>query len=119
MDHLAYELLLARGVGFVVRRRRPVAGPCGRAWLPLEPAHDLLQPPHVRDDQLLAEAGAPKLGLDVTLRVLVLALQPSVQRDVGEHAAAEEVTERQRPPQVGGRDAVEAATQPGPEVDAL
>ena len=65
LHDLAHELFFARGVGLVVGRRRLVAGPLGRARLPLEPAHELVEPAHVGDDQLLLEAGALQLALDV------------------------------------------------------
>jgi hypothetical protein len=47
---LAHKRLLARGIRLVVRRRRAVARPLGRAGLPLESAHELLEPLHVGDD---------------------------------------------------------------------
>ncbi len=116
---LAHELFLARGVGLVVGRRRAVAGPLGRARLPLEPAHELVEALHVGDDQLLLEAGALQLALHVALRVVVLALEPGVQRDVRHHATAEEVTERHEPPRLDRRDPFEAAAEPRPEVHSL
>src|SRR5262249_22273802 len=80
---------LAGGAAFVAGGRRAVVGPGRRARLPLELADELLQPAHVRDDQLLAKAGLLELRLHVAARVGVLALEACVERDVREHASAQ------------------------------
>src|SRR5439155_11650839 len=51
--------------------------------------------------------------------MLVLALEPSVQRDVRQHSAPEEIAEREQAPRLDRRDAGKAAPEPRAEVDAL
>ena len=64
-------------------------------------------------DELLAEAHLLELALDVLGAVGVLGLQPGVQDDVGEDAAAEAVAQREQVAQLARLDAVQAAPQPG------
>ena len=64
---LAHEALLALGVLVAVRRRLAVAGPLGAPALRRQPLDELAQPPDVRLDQLLLEAGGLQLGADVAL----------------------------------------------------
>src|SRR6266540_2392940 len=116
---LAHELRLALRLSLAVARRRRVLGPRRGGRVPAQPAHESLEAADVRQDQFLLEAGRAELALQIAAGVRVSALEPAVQRDMGRDATPEEVTAREEPPALAGRDAFDSPTEPRLERHAL
>src|SRR5207253_10920797 len=91
---LAHKPLLAFRVLGLVRRRLAVAGPGRAAPFRLQSPDELLQAPHVRLDQLLAEAGGLELLAHFAAAIGVLGLEPVVKDDVRQDAATPARKER-------------------------
>src|ERR687887_652498 len=97
-DRLGDEARLPLGVLVAVGRRRRVTRPRRLAAAPREAADELLELLHVREDQLLAEAGRLELALEIGVALLVAPLEPRVQKHVREGAATDPVAEGQEVP---------------------
>jgi hypothetical protein len=92
------------------RRARPV---------PLEAVDEPAQLARVRDDELLPEPRTLELRLHLARSRRVSPLQPRVQHDVGGHAPAETVANREQVAHLARRDAVQRSPEPRLERDVL
>ncbi len=111
------EGLLVGRICVIVRIRLAISGPSRPAGCPFEPLDELPQLAGVGPDQLGVESRLLQVALDLAVRVTVL--EPRVQDDVREDAAAEAVAEAEERPHLGRLDPLERAAEPRLEGHAL
>src|SRR5436190_9728993 len=111
-DRIRDEARLALRVLGGVRRVRAVFRPGRPVRLPAEAADQPLEAADVGQDQLLLEPRLAQLALEVGLLLLVAALEPLVEDDVRERAAAKQIARGQEPARLVRRDPLQAAPEP-------
>ena len=102
-----------------VGRRRLVTGPGRGSGARGQTSDELLQPLHVREDELLAEARRLQLALEIRVALLVAPLEPGMEDDVRERPAPQPVAEREDVAELLRSDPVDRAAQPRLERHAL